>query len=85
MTFKVLWGPPTEQELAGAWLAAPDRAAVVRAANQIDKLLERNPLSVGESRESSVSRVVLVPPLGASFEVIVDDEKVFVTGVWLIE
>lgn len=85
MIFAVIWVPPAEQELAGSWLAAPDRIAVVEAANKIDELLQSKPLGIGESRESSVSRIVLIPPLGVSYEVIMDDAKVFVTGVWLVD
>ena len=85
MKFSVSWGPVAERELAEAWLSASDRVAVVRAASKIDEMLRRKPLSAGESRESSVSRIALVPPLAVSFEVIVDDEKVFVTGVGLTD
>ncbi len=84
MTFTVLWGQKAEQELADVWLSASDRESIVVGANEIDRLLESQPLSVGESRESSVSRVGIIPPLGVSFEVVVDDVKVFVTGVWFV-
>lgn len=85
MIFEVFWTPPAEQELAGAWLAAPDRNSVAGAANRVDNQLRHRPLQIGESRESSVNRIALVPPLGIEYEVIADDARVYVTGVWLID
>src|SRR5262249_32991483 len=51
-----------EQALSDLWVNAPDRQAVTDAANQIDRDLERNPLSTGESRDGD-TRIHIVPPL----------------------
>lgn len=84
MRFTVTFTPTCEQDLAAAWLAAADRRAVTAAASRIEHLLAADPLAVGEGRESSVNRVAMAPPLGFSFDVVVDDSRVFVTGVWLV-
>jgi hypothetical protein len=81
VNFTVLWAPRAEQELAGLWLAAQDRAAVTRAAHEIDQRLGSNPTSEGESRVD-VQRVTFVPPLGVLFDVDGGDRKVFVLQVW---
>ncbi|MBA4065446.1 MAG: hypothetical protein C0501_17380 [Isosphaera sp.] len=83
MTFAVNLDPPAIQGLAAAWLAAPDRGAVTAAAHQMEQILAADPLGHGESRESSVSRVGYVPPLGFTFDVVVDDSAVHVTAIWL--
>jgi hypothetical protein len=38
MTFRVLWTPTAEQNLAAVWIGADDRNAVTSAANTIDSL-----------------------------------------------
>jgi plasmid stabilization system protein ParE len=81
MKYQVAWVQTAEQHLAATWLAAADRNAVTRAAYRLDKLLEVNPLSLGESRQSSVSRIAFEPPLAIEFEVIEDDKKVRVLAV----
>jgi plasmid stabilization system protein ParE len=85
MTFSVVWTADAENDLAAVWLAAADRAAVTAAAHAIERDLRLDPLAVGESRESSVKRVVFAEPLGIAFSVIVDDRTVYVTAVWSIK
>jgi hypothetical protein len=84
MSYTVVWNPDAERELAEAWLNAPDQALVTRTAHGIEQVLAREPLTYGESRKSSVSRVAFESPLGIDFEVIEDDKRVIVTSVWLI-
>ena len=84
MNYTVIWGPVSESHLATAWLAAPDREAVTVAAHELDLRLADDPLRRGEARESSVHRVTFELPLGIEFEVIEDDKKVIVQGVWLV-
>jgi len=62
MTYTVTWTPDAEQELAAIWLQAANRAAVTRAAHEIDQRLGRDPLSEGESR-SGIRRILFVWPL----------------------
>ncbi len=84
MSYEVIWGPLAEGQLAAVWLAATNRRAVTAAAAEVDRGLARDPLRAGEARESSVRRVVVVPPLGVAFEVIEDDKRVIVQGVWAV-
>ena len=81
MKYTVGWVPIAEQELAAIWPASADREAVTRAAHQLDQRLRIIPLSVGESRQSSVRRVAFELPLAIEFEVIEDDKKVRVLAV----
>jgi hypothetical protein len=83
--YSVVWGELFEQQLAAVWLAAKDRKSVSRAATFLETQLERRPLSVGESRSSSIERIVFEAPLGIEYQVIEDDKKVIVQGVWLVE
>ncbi len=82
--FNVVWTPVAEQQLAAAWLAAVDRSAVTTAAQAADRDLGRDPMAVGESRESDDQRIMFVKPLSINFSVVVDDRTVYVTAVWSI-
>ena len=82
--YTVIWQKVAENELAELWLAASDRRAVTRAASTIDAALSVRPLRLGESRASSVQRIVYQAPLGIEFEVVEDDKRVIVQGVFSI-
>jgi len=83
MRFTISLTPISEQHLAAAWLASLDRPAVAAAAHEMELLLAADPLRVGESRASSVSRTWFIPPIGFTFDVVVDDAADFVTAIWL--
>ena len=83
MNYEVVWDTLSEAELATAWLGFPDRNAVTRAAAWLDKQLANSPLTTGLPRSSTVHRVAYRTPLGIEFEVIEDDKKVVVRGVWV--
>ena len=85
MSYDVVWGPRAEAMLADIWLAAEDRAAVSSASAWLDAQLARSPLMLGESRESSVRRVAYYRPIGIEFEVVEDDKRVVVQGVFAAE
>ncbi len=85
MRYDVVWGPRAEAMLAAVWMASPDRNAVTAAAEWFDARLTRNPLNLGESRESSVHRVACYGLLGIEFEVTVDDNRVIVQGVFAVK
>lgn len=80
MNWTVVWLPNAEDELAELWLAAPDRELVTLAVEQIDKQLGRDPAAAGESR-SDGRRILIVPPLAATFRVLPDDRIVQVVNV----
>lgn len=82
MKYQVIWVTVAEHDLAAIWLDAPDRKAVTSAVQVLDVKLRRDRLHLGESRKSSFHRVAFEHPLGIEFEVIEDDKKVIVQGVW---
>jgi hypothetical protein len=71
--------------LAEVWLASADRAGATAAAAWFDARLAFAPLTLGESRESSVHRVASHGPLGVEFEGVVDDNVVIVQGVFAVK
>jgi plasmid stabilization system protein ParE len=81
MNYTVVWKPEAERRLADLWLAASDRAAVTRAANRIDQLLQTNPDQQGESRGRG-RRILIEAPLGILFVVKPADRIVQVLTVW---
>jgi len=81
MSYTVLWVPAAEQELAALWLGAPNRRDVSDSTNEIDTRLRLAPAEEGESRDFG-QRILLVPPLGVTFEVFDGDRIVRVLDVW---
>jgi hypothetical protein len=81
MTFRVLWTPAAEQDLAAVWIDADDRNAVTSAAYTLDSLLSSDPASRGEPRFDTV-RTLSVPPLGVDSEVVEADWIVWVLSAW---
>lgn len=77
MKYHVNWKPLAEDNLALIWIMASDRNAVNQAAIEIDRLLENDPNTVGESRSGN-SRVAFVGPLTVYFEVHEPDRLVHV-------
>ena len=67
---RVAWDANAERDLAAVWLAAADRNAVTTAASWCDRELAHDPLTLGESRTSSVHRVAYFDALGIEYEVI---------------
>lgn len=82
MKWTVVYLPDAEQELAALWVDPASRADVTDASNRIDRLLQRDPEKVGESREEPDQRVVFVAPLAVLFRVTADDRLVEVIHVW---
>lgn len=81
MNYTVLWVPAAERELAKLWMDAVYRHEVAVAANQIDARLRIAPAEEGESRGRG-RRILLVPPLGVTFEVFPQDRIARVLDVW---
>ena len=79
--YTVLWVPAAEAELAELWSTARDRARLATAANEIDLQLRLTPEEQGESRAAG-RRILLVAPLGVTFEVLASDRIVRVLDVW---
>jgi hypothetical protein len=81
MNWDVIWVPAAEQELADAWLNAPDRDAVTRAAHLIDVQLETGPNNAGQASTNG-RRTLLVQPLGVIYRILQDVRRVEVLHVW---
>jgi len=81
MKYTVLWVLAAEHELARLWMDAGQRYSVSGAANEIEKRLAANPGNEGESR-SRGQRILLIPPLGVTYEIAEDDRIVRVLDVW---
>jgi len=84
MSYTVLWTAAAERELAALWLGAANRRDVTDASKEIDSRLRLTPAEEGESRDLG-QRILLVPPLGVTFEVLDDDRIVRVLDVWRFE
>lgn len=84
MNHRVDWTHGAERQLAAVWLAATDRGAVTAAAAWLDDELALDPLHFGQPLDSSVHRVASFDRLGIEFEVIEDDKRVIVQGVFAI-
>jgi plasmid stabilization system protein ParE len=84
MKYVVLWPKGATNDLTEIWLDSADRQQVTDASDEIDRLLKRHPLRVGQPMESSVQRRLVLPPLGVHYEVIEDDKRVIVLAVFEI-
>lgn len=69
MNYNVAWLPSAERELARIYNAAPDKPAVTKAANELDRMLRRLPYHVGESRYGDM-RIAFEKPLAITFRVV---------------
>jgi hypothetical protein len=84
MSYRVIWVPEAEEELAAIWLDADDRNVITTAAHVIDSTLRLDPEVVGESRGEG-RRIFWETPLGVIFVVSPDDRIVSVLNVWRFE
>jgi hypothetical protein len=78
MNWTVLWRTLAENQLATLWTNALDRAAVTRAADTVDRQLQRDPFSVGESRDEVSLRVLFEKPLVVEYQVDEENRAVYV-------
>jgi hypothetical protein len=84
MNYHVEWTSEAENDLATLWNTAADRNAVTAASAWLDAQLAVDPLHFGEPWASSVHRIAVDDPIGIEFEVIEDDKRVIVHGVFAI-
>ena len=83
MTYTVTYKPSAEQELATAWMNAPERESVTQAAHRIDTLLKSAPHTQGESRDGT-TRIMFERTLAVQFEIREEDCLVEVLKVWWV-
>lgn len=80
MKYTLIWRPGLLAKLASIWLDAPNRDAVERAANEIERRLRVHPQTQGESRDGG-TRILSIPPLAVLFEVVEDDRQVVILAL----
>lgn len=68
MNYRVEWTPSAHDRLERIWMAAPDKAAVMRAANRIDYLLAEDPHQ-DEACQLGDENSLIVEPLAVDYEV----------------
>ena len=85
MKYRVIYDRVAEQELAEVWLLSANRNGVTSASAWLDVKLQINPLAIGRSRLSSLQRISILPDLGSFYDVVPDDAKVIVQGVFTVE
>lgn len=79
-SYTVDWCPSAENDLTAIWLGASDPAVTV-ASDQIDDLLERNPIAYGRHLREGLYQVVVVP-LTAFYSIDQSKRVVKVSAVW---
>ena len=83
MKWTVTWKPSAQHDLAEIWLRSLNRRAITLAAAEIERLLLRDPLGVGESRDKD-ERLLIIFPLAVRYKVFPDDLLVSVQETWTI-
>ena len=83
MKYTVVYRPSAQNRLAELWTEGPDRQAITRAADEIDRRLGNDPQLQGESR-TETTRIVFVEPLAILFEVSEADRMVYVLKIWRV-
>lgn len=81
MNYAIWWSDLAENALIEIWLLSPDRNAVTRANDEIERILAAAPHTTGVPVFDTV-REYTHPPLGVEFEVIDADRRVFILTVW---
>ena len=77
MKFTVVWWEFAQSRLANLWLSSADKAAVTRAANEIDRRLALDPESCVESSHEGLYRMT-VDPLTVQFTIDADNRAVII-------
>jgi plasmid stabilization system protein ParE len=79
-SFTVDWEPNAENDLTAIWLGTFDPAVTI-AQDQIDDLLERNPIAYGRYLGEGLYQIVIVP-LTAFYSIDQAKKNVKVSAVW---
>ena len=81
MNYAVTWFPSAEAGLFALYIRAADKDDVTQYALAADKILARDPLAQGESRESPARRLWFYRPLCLEYRVDETAKAVYVVGV----
>jgi len=80
MKYTVVSTPLADLQLTEIWLKAANPQDVTDASDRIEALLRNDPDRLGELRRDG-RRVIVLPPLTVTFDIIQDDRKVIVRSV----
>lgn len=82
--FRVQWQRSAVDELARLWLHenSAQRQAMTAAAHAIEQQLRKDPFGASESRPEG-QRILLVSPLGVTFQIEADEQTISVLRVWI--
>jgi mRNA-degrading endonuclease RelE of RelBE toxin-antitoxin system len=80
MRFTVTWLPSIERRLTEIWLGSSDRAAITKAADEIDRQLRRDPHQAGLKFDDEIWQVVF-GRLAVLYSISDDDAQVKVIDV----
>lgn len=84
MKWNVAWSARAEDRLAELWMASSRRNEVTMAAEEIQDVIERNPVSAEEGREFP-GRILFVRPLGDCFDLDIPCRGVTIRAFWEIK
>lgn len=79
-SYTVEWEPEAENDLTAIWLRTFDPGVTI-AQDQIDDLLERNPIGYGRLLREELYQIVC-PPLTAFYSIDQANKIVKVSAVW---
>lgn len=81
--FSVRWVPSALRDLAEFWADSDStmRQRITESVREIDRTLERDAETAGESRDSGF-RILLVAPLGVEYVIRDSERTAFVIRVW---
>lgn len=80
MSYRVVWRPRAISQLTDLWVRSTNRDALNGYAQQIDRILERDPHEQGESRADNY-RLWFRRPLSVLFQIDEPTRTVFVVAV----
>jgi hypothetical protein len=80
MNYQVLWLRRTEAELMTLWIRASNKEAIAGYIEQIDRILQRNPLDQGESRSGTI-RLWFPRPISVLYSVDQSIQRVIVLAL----
>jgi len=83
MNYRIDWTASAHDRLERIWMAAENTDVITSVADRIDRLLAEDPYR----REAIVlgdENTLIVEPLAVDYEVLEDQKRVLIVGVWMI-
>jgi plasmid stabilization system protein ParE len=83
VSYPITWTVDAENDLATLWLDPGFRAALTKASQAVDEVLEAEGPEAGESRAGD-RRILFAHPVGVYFRFDSGEGQVYVLNVWRI-